>query len=246
MGAGPPRAGPLRLRAGRPLRRLRHEERDVRGRPRAALAPADAGVGEGRRGREAARPRDGARSPEGSHRRGCRPLQGPDRRLGRRERGPRRGRHPAQDVLAGGDRRGLHRRRPSSTRTRRTRPPSSTTTTTTSGSRPSGDAAVRLVQGLKAKGLRVDGIGEQGHWGIDDPPLDAIDACLAAIRASGTTPADHRARHGRAAARPRDVGRRPVEEGDDQGEDQHLPGRAAAAPCRRSWRAATRTCSRCS
>jgi len=48
------------------------------------------------------------------------------------------------------------------------------------------DAAVRLVQGLKAKGLRVDGIGEQGHWGIDDPPLEAIDAALAAIRASGT------------------------------------------------------------
>jgi endo-1,4-beta-xylanase len=48
------------------------------------------------------------------------------------------------------------------------------------------DAAVRLVERLKAKGLRVDGIGEQGHWGIDDPPLDAIDAALAAIRASGT------------------------------------------------------------
>lgn len=50
------------------------------------------------------------------------------------------------------------------------------------------DAAVRLVQGLRAKGLRVEGIGEQAHWGIDDPPLDAIDACLAAIRVSGTTP----------------------------------------------------------
>jgi endo-1,4-beta-xylanase len=47
------------------------------------------------------------------------------------------------------------------------------------------DAAVRLVRGLKAKGLRVDGIGEQGHWGLDDPPLPAIDAALAAIRASG-------------------------------------------------------------
>lgn len=47
------------------------------------------------------------------------------------------------------------------------------------------DAAVRLVLGLKAKGLRVDGIGEQGHWGLDDPPLPAIDAALAAIRASG-------------------------------------------------------------
>jgi len=50
------------------------------------------------------------------------------------------------------------------------------------------DAAVKLVQALKAKGLRVDGIGEQGHWGIDDPPLDAIDACLTAIKASGATP----------------------------------------------------------
>ena len=48
------------------------------------------------------------------------------------------------------------------------------------------DAAVRLVQGLKAKGLRVDGIGEQGHWGLDDPPLAAIDAALAAIGTSGT------------------------------------------------------------
>ena len=48
------------------------------------------------------------------------------------------------------------------------------------------DAAVRLVQGLKAKGLRVDGIGEQGHWGIDEPPLTAIDEVLGAIRASGT------------------------------------------------------------
>ena len=48
------------------------------------------------------------------------------------------------------------------------------------------DAAIRLVQGLKAKGLRVDGIGEQGHWGLDDPPLAAIDEALAAIRASGT------------------------------------------------------------
>ncbi len=50
------------------------------------------------------------------------------------------------------------------------------------------DAAIRLVQSLKARGLRVDGIGEQAHWGIDDPPLEAIDAALAAIRASGTTP----------------------------------------------------------
>jgi endo-1,4-beta-xylanase len=47
------------------------------------------------------------------------------------------------------------------------------------------DAAIRLVQGLKAKGLRVDAIGEQAHWGIDDPPLAAIDEMLAAMRAAG-------------------------------------------------------------
>ena len=50
------------------------------------------------------------------------------------------------------------------------------------------DAAIRLVQGLKAKGLRVDGIGEQGHWGIDEPPLQAIDETLAAIEAAGVHP----------------------------------------------------------
>jgi endo-1,4-beta-xylanase len=50
------------------------------------------------------------------------------------------------------------------------------------------DGALRLVERLKAKGLRVDGIGEQGHWGIEEPPLEAIDATLAAIHASGTKP----------------------------------------------------------
>lgn len=50
------------------------------------------------------------------------------------------------------------------------------------------DAAIRLVQGLKAKGLRVDGLGEQGHWGIDDPPLAQIDEALAAMRKAGIRP----------------------------------------------------------
>jgi endo-1,4-beta-xylanase len=47
------------------------------------------------------------------------------------------------------------------------------------------DAAIRLVKGLKAKGLRVSGLGEQAHWGIEDPPLPAIDEMLAAMRAAG-------------------------------------------------------------
>jgi endo-1,4-beta-xylanase len=50
------------------------------------------------------------------------------------------------------------------------------------------EAAIRLVSGLKAKGLRVDGIGEQGHWGIEEPPLAAIGETLAALAASGTRP----------------------------------------------------------
>ena len=50
------------------------------------------------------------------------------------------------------------------------------------------DAAIRLVQGLRAKGLRVDAIGEQGHWGIDDPPLPAIDEALSAMHAAGIRP----------------------------------------------------------
>lgn len=50
------------------------------------------------------------------------------------------------------------------------------------------DAAIRLVQGLRAKGLRVDAIGEQGHWGIEDPPLAAIEEALGAIRAAAIRP----------------------------------------------------------
>jgi endo-1,4-beta-xylanase len=50
------------------------------------------------------------------------------------------------------------------------------------------EAALRLVARLKAEGLRVDAIGEQGHWGIDDPPLPAMDETLAAIKAAGVRP----------------------------------------------------------
>jgi len=46
-------------------------------------------------------------------------------------------------------------------------------------------AAIRLVKELRAKGLRVDGIGEQAHWGIDEPPLADIDATISEL-AAGT------------------------------------------------------------
>ena len=40
------------------------------------------------------------------------------------------------------------------------------------------DAAVRLVRGLLARGVPVHGVGEQGHWLINDPPLDLIEAAI--------------------------------------------------------------------
>jgi endo-1,4-beta-xylanase len=49
-------------------------------------------------------------------------------------------------------------------------------------------AAIQLVQKLRAKGLRVDGLGEQAHWGIEDPPLAAIDEALGAMKAAGIRP----------------------------------------------------------
>jgi endo-1,4-beta-xylanase len=47
------------------------------------------------------------------------------------------------------------------------------------------EAAIRLVRQLRARGLRVDGVGEQAHWGIADPPLADIDAAVGGL-AAGT------------------------------------------------------------
>jgi endo-1,4-beta-xylanase len=47
------------------------------------------------------------------------------------------------------------------------------------------DAAIRLAKGLRARGLRVDAIGEQAHWGLDDPPFATIAAMFEAFRAAG-------------------------------------------------------------
>lgn len=37
---------------------------------------------------------------------------------------------------------------------------------------------IRLVKDLKERGLRVDGIGIQGHWGLDFPPNDRLEAAI--------------------------------------------------------------------
>ena len=49
------------------------------------------------------------------------------------------------------------------------------------------EGALGIVRALKARGLRVDGIGEQGHWLIDWPAAGDIDAMLAAFHAGGFT-----------------------------------------------------------
>jgi endo-1,4-beta-xylanase len=46
-------------------------------------------------------------------------------------------------------------------------------------------AVIALVKSLRAKGLRVDAVGEQAHWGIADPPLAEIEAMLRDFDAAG-------------------------------------------------------------
>jgi beta-xylosidase/GH35 family endo-1,4-beta-xylanase len=47
------------------------------------------------------------------------------------------------------------------------------------------DAAVRLVKDLKSKGLRIDGVGIQGHWGMNYPTSEELEAFINAIAALG-------------------------------------------------------------
>lgn len=38
---------------------------------------------------------------------------------------------------------------------------------------------IKLVQAIRARGLRIDGVGSQGHYGLNFPQLDQIDASIA-------------------------------------------------------------------
>jgi endo-1,4-beta-xylanase len=40
------------------------------------------------------------------------------------------------------------------------------------------EAISKLVKSLQAKGVRIDGVGLQGHWGVDYPKLEEIDRML--------------------------------------------------------------------
>jgi endo-1,4-beta-xylanase len=42
------------------------------------------------------------------------------------------------------------------------------------------ESVVQLVRNLQSKGVHIDGIGLQGHWGLDYPPLDELEASIVA------------------------------------------------------------------
>ena len=47
------------------------------------------------------------------------------------------------------------------------------------------DGIVRMVKQLQAAGVRIDGIGMQGHWGLDYPAIADIEAAIDAYAALG-------------------------------------------------------------
>jgi endo-1,4-beta-xylanase len=44
---------------------------------------------------------------------------------------------------------------------------------------------IRLVKDLQARGLRIDGIGNQGHWRLDTPTIQEIEQTLADLHGTG-------------------------------------------------------------
>ena len=51
--------------------------------------------------------------------------------------------------------------------------------------RPKYKGVIRLVKGLQAKGIRVDGVGIQGHWFVDRPPMSEIENHFVALAGLG-------------------------------------------------------------
>ena len=45
--------------------------------------------------------------------------------------------------------------------------------------------AIRIIKELQQRGLRIDGVGEQGHWRIDSPTAVDIDRTITDLRATG-------------------------------------------------------------
>jgi endo-1,4-beta-xylanase len=51
--------------------------------------------------------------------------------------------------------------------------------------KPKRDAAMRLVASLDARGIRVDGFGEQGHWVLDGPGVEEVEPMLVDFARTG-------------------------------------------------------------
>lgn len=47
------------------------------------------------------------------------------------------------------------------------------------------EGAIRIVKKLKEKGIRIDGIGMQGHYSLTSPPIDEIEASILAFSRLG-------------------------------------------------------------
>ncbi|WP_018479478.1 endo-1,4-beta-xylanase [Pontibacter roseus] len=47
------------------------------------------------------------------------------------------------------------------------------------------DGAIRLVRNLQEKGIKVDGIGMQGHWGLENPSIQQIEESIVAFSQLG-------------------------------------------------------------
>ena len=47
------------------------------------------------------------------------------------------------------------------------------------------DAAIRIANKILERGLRIDGIGLQAHWGLDYPSIDEIETSILKIHEAG-------------------------------------------------------------
>jgi len=47
--------------------------------------------------------------------------------------------------------------------------------------------AIRIIKDLQQRGLRIDAVGEQGHWRLDAPVPAALDQTITDLRATGVT-----------------------------------------------------------
>lgn len=47
------------------------------------------------------------------------------------------------------------------------------------------DAVVKMIRDLKAKGVRIDGVGMQGHWSLTGPSIQSIEQSILAFAGAG-------------------------------------------------------------